>query len=168
MIEKKVEPEKQAEPRQTSGPGSTTQEDVVKLLASILNQVQRQVQSTTPKALLEGAVLQAVEQFREISAALVLQPPPKITLTADPSSFGVNGGAAKLTWSSTDAQTVSIVGVEKPVGGGGAVRDIGEVKPAAGGFIEIFVGVTTTFTATAKGPCGSATGEATVNVAVLG
>src|SRR5918992_196409 len=154
MIEKKVEPEKQVEPRQTSGQGSTTQADVVKLLASILNEVQQQVLTKTPKPL-EGAALQAVEQFREIVAALALQPLPTITLTPQqtPTPLPSGGGKAKLIWSSTNAQTVSID------------QNIGEVKPAADGSIEVVVEATTTFTATAKGPCGSATDTATVIVA---
>jgi hypothetical protein len=154
MVEKKEEPEKQAEPRQTSGQGSTTQAGVVELLASILNQVQQQVQNKTPKPL-EGAALQAVEQFREIMAALALQPLPTITLKAEPTEFGVGGGTAKLSWTSTDAQTVSLD------------QNVGEVGPAAGGSIEVFVAATTTFTATAKGPCGSAAAKAPVTVAGL-
>lgn len=135
-------------------------ESVVKLLTSILTEVQKQVRRDTPKQL-EGVALQAVEQFKEISDALALQPAPTITLTANPNSFGVGGGTTRLTWTSTNARTVSIVGFEV---GTGAQRDIGEVKPAAGGFIEIFVGVTTTFRATATGACSSPTAEATVTV----
>jgi hypothetical protein len=134
-------------------------ESVVKLLTSILNEVQKQVVRKTPKPL-EGAALQAVEQFKEISAALALQPAATITLTANPNSFGIGGGTTRLTWSSTNAQTVSIVGLEVT----GAERDLGEVNPAAGGFIEIFVGVTTTFRATATGACSSPTADATVTV----
>jgi hypothetical protein len=152
MIEKKVEPEKQAEPRQTSGPGSTTQEDVVKLLASILNQVQQQVQSTTPKAL-EGAALQAVEQFREIVAALALQPRPTITLKADPP----RGDTVTLTWFSTAAQTVSIVQTV-----GGVTTPLGELTPPEGGSKDFSGTELTTFTATAKGPCASAAASVTV------
>lgn len=130
---------------------------VVNLLASILSEVQKQIQSKTPKSL-EGKALEAVDQFREIAAALALQPLPTITLKAEqsqtPLPFG--GGKAKLIWSSTNAQTVSID------------QNVGEVEPAAGGSIEVFVAATTTFTATAKGPCGSATGIATVPVAGIG
>ena len=130
---------------------------VVDLLASILDEVKNQVQSKTRKAL-EGKALEAVEQFREIGAALALQPLPTITLKAEqsqtPLPFG--GGKAKLIWSSTNAQTVSID------------QNVGEAKPAAGGSIDVFVAATTTFTATAKGPCGSATANATVTVAGIG
>ena len=80
---------------------------VVDLLTSILSEVQKQVQSKTPQPL-EGQAVEAVEQFRQIGAALALQPLPTITLTADPAQFGINGGTTKLTWSSTDAQKVSI------------------------------------------------------------
>lgn len=127
---------------------------VVDLLTSILNEVQKQVQSKTPKPL-EGTALRAVDQFREIGAALALQPRPTITLKAEPTGFGVSGGTAKLIWSSTEAQTVSID------------QNVGEVTPAAGGLIEVSVLATTTFTATAKGLCASATAIATVNVAVV-
>jgi hypothetical protein len=149
-----------AEKKAVTGGSEPSTESVVKLLASILTEVQNQVQRKTPKPL-EGAALQAVEQFREISAALALQPAPTITLTASPNSFGIGGGVTRLTWKSTNAQKVSIVGLEA---GTGAERDLGEVKPAAGGFIEISVGVTTTFRATAKGACSSATAEAPVTV----
>jgi hypothetical protein len=135
-------------------------ESVVKLLTSILSEVQKQVQRDTPKPL-EGVALQAVEQFKEISDALALQPAPTITLTANPNSVGVGGGTTRLAWSSTNARRVSIVGLEV---GTGAQRDIGEVKPAAGGSIEVFVGVSTTFRATATGACSSPTAEATIKV----
>jgi hypothetical protein len=137
MIEKKVEPEKQIEPPQTSGQGSTTQADVVKLLASILNEVQRQVQSKTPKPL-EGVALQAVEQFREIVAALALQPRPTITLIAVPDKFEFGGGTTRLTWSSTDAQTVSL---DKKEFDKETVK-VQELTPAAGGSIDVPVPIT--------------------------
>lgn len=137
----------------TGGPEPSTQ-PVVELLTSILNEVQKQVLRKTPKRL-EGKALEALDQFREIVAALALQPLPTISLKAEPSRFGVNGGAVKLTWSSTNAQTVSID------------PNIGEVptQKVAGGSSEVFVAATTVFTATAKGPCGSATATATVTVA---
>jgi len=139
-----------------AAPGSQEPEiqPVVDLLTSILNEVQKQVQSKTPKPL-EGKAVEAVEQFREIGAALALQPLPTITLIANPTQFGVGGGTAKLTWSSTDAQTVSID------------SNVGEVTPAAGGSIDVIVLTTTIFTATATGPCGSATAGATVTVGVV-
>ena len=128
---------------------------VVELLTSILREVQEQVQSKTPKPL-EGEALRAVEQFREISAGLALQPPPTITLTAVPNRFGINGGTTKLTWSSTEARKVSID------------QKVGERKPAAGGSVEVNVLATTIFTATAQGACGSATASATVTVEIVG
>jgi hypothetical protein len=124
---------------------------VVDLLATILGGVQKRVQSNVPPPL-EGEAARAVDQFREISAALALQPVPTITLTAVPAQFGLNGGTTKLTWSSTEARKVSID------------QQVGEVTPAATGSIEVPVFVTTIFTATAQGACGSATASATVNV----
>jgi hypothetical protein len=128
-------------------------ESVVKLLTSILSEVQKQVQRDTPKAL-EGVALQAVEQFKEIEAALALRPAPTITLNAEqnPNPLPFGGGKARLIWTSTNAQTVSID------------QNVGEVEPTAGGSIEVFVEATKTFRATAKGPCSSATAEATVFV----
>lgn len=152
---------------ETSGQEPETK-PVVDLLTAILEEFRQQVQSKTPKPL-EGAALQAVERFKEIGATLALL--PTITLTAVPDRFDtalINVPAptfkTKLTWSSTEAQTVSIVGVEERVGG--AVLDIGEVKPAAGGSIEVDIFTTTRFTATAtaKGPCNSATAEVLVTV----
>jgi hypothetical protein len=134
----------------------------VDLLASILSEVQKQVQSNTLPALGEGAQ-SALDTFTEIVAALALQPLPKITLKAEPTQFGVNGGTTKLIWSSTEARKVSI---DQKVGN--VTTSLGEVKPAANGFIQVTVSATTIFTATAQGPCGSATATATVTVQVLG
>jgi hypothetical protein len=127
---------------------------VVDLLTSILNEVQKQVQSKAPPPLADGTQI-ALDQFREIGAALALQPLPTITLTADPTQFGVNGGTTRLTWASSNAQRISI----EP--------GVGDVTPVAGGFIEVTVSATTTFTATAQGACGSATASVTVTVQVL-
>jgi hypothetical protein len=135
---------------------------VVDLLASILSEVQKQVQSKAPPPLAEGAQV-AVEKFTEISAALALQPSATITLRADPAQFGINGGTAKLIWSSSQARRVSI---DQKVGD--VTTSLGEVKPAANGFIEVNVLATTIFTATAQGPCGSATASATVAVQIVG
>ena len=138
----------------TSGQQADIQ-SVVELLTDILSGVQEQVQSKKPLAL-EGEAARAVEQFREISAGLALQPPPTITLTAVPDQFGIDGGTTKLTWSSTEARKVSID------------QKVGERKPAAGGSVEVNVLATTTFTATAQGACGSATASARVTVEIVG
>lgn len=142
-----------ADKKAITGGSEPSTESVVNLLASILDEVQKQVLRKTPKEL-EGLALQAVEQFKEIEAALALRPLPTISLRAEqnPNPLPFGGGKAKLIWTSTNAQTVSID------------QNVGEVEPTAGGFIDIFVEVTTTFRATAKGPCGSATAEATVIV----
>jgi hypothetical protein len=124
---------------------------VVDLLASILDEVKNQVQSKIPPPL-KGAALQAVEQFREISAALALQRRPTITLTNDPPQ----GGTVTLRWSSTDAQTVSI---DQEVGG--VPTSLGELTPPAGGSKAFSGNGTTKFTATAKGAC-SRTASVTV------
>ena len=138
----------------TRGPDPATQA-VVDLLTSILNEVQKQVQSKTPLPLGDEAQV-AVDLFTEIRAALALQPLPTITLTAQPNQFGVNGGTTSLTWAATDTQRVSID------------PGVGDVTPLAGGLIEVLVLATTTFTATAIGPCGNATASATVTVQILG
>jgi hypothetical protein len=142
--------EKKTEPRQTSNQGSTPQ-TVVDLLTSILNEVQKQVQSQPPAPPGGGAQI-ALDQFASIGAALALQPPPTITLRAEPTGLPVGGGKARLIWSSTDAQTVSID------------QNVGDVTPVASGSIEVSVLQTTIFTATAKGACSSRTATATVNV----
>jgi hypothetical protein len=142
-----------ADKKAITGSSQSSTESVVKLLASILDEVQKQVLRKTPKEL-EGVALQAVEQFKEIEAALALRPLPTITLRAEqnPNPLPFEGGKAKLIWTSTDALTVSID------------QNVGEVEPTAGGSIEVFVEATKTFRATAKGPCGSASDEATVFV----
>jgi hypothetical protein len=127
---------------------------VVDLLTSILGEVQKQVQSNTPKPL-EGEALRAVELFKEISTALTLHPRPTLTLTNDPP----NGGTVILRWTSTDAQTVTI---EKEVGG--VKTSLGELTPASGGFKAFSGDGETKFTATAKGPCASATAFVTVTL----
>jgi hypothetical protein len=77
---------------------------VVDLLTSILDEFRKQVQSKTPEPL-EGKALEAVNLFREIGAALALL--PTITLKAEPIAIE-DIGTVRLTWSSTDAQTISI------------------------------------------------------------
>jgi hypothetical protein len=128
---------------------------VADLLASILNEVRNQVLCQPAPQGLQGDALRAVEQFREIGAALSLQPQPTITLKAEPRELPVNGGISKLTWASTGAQSVSID------------PGVGVVTPAAGGSIAVRLAVTTTFTATAANPCGSVTAPVTVIVSTL-
>lgn len=125
---------------------------IVDLLTSILDEVQKQIRSKTPKAL-EGEAVRAVELFQEISTALALQPRPTISLTNDPPT----GGSVTLRWSSTNAQTVLI---DQEVGG--VTTPLGELTPAAGGFKTFSGNGSTKFTATAKGPCDSATASVTV------
>lgn len=136
----------------------TDTKPVVDLLASILNEVQTRVQSKQPNPL-ESKALEAVDRFRQVVAALTLQPAPTIKLTADPAELGFEGGDVTLTWFSTDAQRVSI---DPDVG-----PPIGEVKaPSSSTVVRVLQ--TTTFTATATGPCSTATSKATVKVAGIG
>lgn len=144
----------------TSSRGPEIQ-SVVDLLTDILDEFRKQVQSKTPEPL-EGKALEAVNLFREIGATLALL--PTITLTADPAFFGPASSNVPvptlttiLTWSSTEAQTVSIVGVE--LFSGKTVLNLEEVTPTAGGSTSVAVVVSTRFTATAtaRGPCGGAT-----------
>ncbi|UFS71444.1 hypothetical protein LPW11_04420 [Geomonas sp. RF6] len=128
---------------------------VVDLLASILGEVQKQVLCKTPLPL-TGEAARAVEAFREITGALTLQSLPAVTLQAQPTEHGVNGGISRITWSAAAADAVSIT------------PGIGEVTPAAGGTVSVNVATTTTFTATATNACGSATASVTVTVATLG
>jgi hypothetical protein len=139
-----------------TGPGiqDTETKPVVDLLTSILGEVQKQVQSKTPKPL-EGEAVRAVELFQEISTALRLHPRPIISLTNAPPQ----GGTVTLTWSSTNAQTVSI---EQEVGG--VTTLLGELTPASGGSKAFSGNGITKFTATAKGPCASATAFVTVTL----
>jgi hypothetical protein len=138
MAENKID--KSAEARHA------TSDSVVELLTSILTEVQQQVQGETPTPL-EGDALAAVTLFREIVAALALQAKPTLVLTADPPQ----GDSVTLRWTSTDAQSVSLV---KAVGG--KTTRLGELTPAAGGSKQFFGNGVTTFTATAVGPCASA------------
>ena len=131
---------KKAEVGSGQGAGSR---DVVVLLTEILDEFRKQVQSKTPPGLGSKAVL-AVEQFREIDAALTLQRRPIITLVNDPPQ----GDRVILRWSSTGAQKVLL---HQDVGG--RTTDLGELTPATGGSREFFGAERTTFTATAQGPC---------------
>jgi hypothetical protein len=102
----------------------------------------------TPKPL-EGKALEAATLFQEIGDMLALQ--PSITLTAD---LIDNQGNVTLTWSSTGAQTVSIVNANESKN----VLTNGKAK----GSITTTVSTTTTFTATATGPRCSAKAIAVV------
>jgi hypothetical protein len=158
------------EPQRTSSedptgqqPGDPTTKPVVDLLTSILTDVQTKVGRQTPK-LGEGAVA-AVEEFREIGAILALL--PTISLTANPTKLDQTGDVT-LTWSSTEARTVSIE-AEDPGGFPLPQLSPGEVPPdevKGGSTVVRNVPGTTIFTATAtaKGPCGSAEAEALVVV----
>jgi hypothetical protein len=144
MTDKKAEPGRQT---------SETQR-VADLLTSILNNVQKQVQSQTREPL-EGKAVEAVELFREIGASLALQARPTITLRADRTQIK-SGESVNLFWSSLEARAVSIA------------PDVGEVTPAAGGSIPATPSIlpTTTYTATATNPCGRATAEVTIEVTI--
>src|SRR5262245_27009701 len=137
------------EPHRTRGRDPATR-DVVTLLTSILTEVQTQVRSQTPKPL-QGEAVTAVELFREIGATLALL--PSITLTAEPAHFTVSDTSqppftSTLTWSSTEAQTVSIEGTADD--DGSTVLPPTVVTPTAGGSLPpVSVSRTTTFTATA-------------------
>jgi hypothetical protein len=116
----------------------------VDLLANILGQVQKQVQSTTPKPL-EPKALEAVDLFRKIAAALALQLCPAITLLGAYPPKADKGDPVKLKWTSTDAQTVSIVSTRG--------QHIGPVPAAQGEIIVTLTDVPESFKATATGPC---------------
>jgi hypothetical protein len=158
------------EQRPTSDTEPATQQ-VVSLLTSILSEVQTQVrsearsdvrsdvQSNTSKPLGDSAEA-AVELFREIGATLDLLP-TTIGLTVAPTQLD-QPGDVRLTWSSTEARTVSIE-AEDPSGDPLPLLSPGEVLPVEGGSVVVRnVTGTTIFTATAKGPCSDAEAEATV------
>jgi hypothetical protein len=139
--------EKNIQPRQPSSPEPETKPVVV-------NDVQQQVRRKTP-APLSGAALEALDRFTQIGAALGLQPlPPIITLIAIPRKVSSPQEPVTLTWTSQFAEKVSITN--------NVDTAVLLATPVSGGSIEFFVSSTRTFTATAIGPCGSAT--ATVNV----
>ena len=145
MVDRKL-----IEARQT-GPADPATQPVIDLLASILSDVQNRVQvnaTTTPDPLV-GEALRAVNLFKEIEAAIALVARPTIKLTPDPLSLPDGGGSVKLTWASTGAQTVSIVGVDV----NGVTVPVGDVTPAAGGSVNVNITTTTRFTATAAGRC---------------
>ena len=147
MVDKKVEP------RQVGLADPATQ-PVVDLLASILNEVQSRVQgnaAATTTDLLAGEAARAVNLFREIEAAIVLAAAPGLTFVADPPGSTTGSMSVKLTWTSTGADRVEIVGVDE----NGLTTKLDGVTPAAGGFVNVTVAVTTVFTATssATGRC---------------
>jgi len=128
---------------------------VADLLLAILSDVRRQMLSTAaaeaPAAAagpLEGNALEAVNQFKEIVAALALQSPPNpdVSLTADPNQVPT-GGKTTLRWSSTNAGRVLLTARER---GASIDKDLGELTPPAGGSKEVTLSITTTFTATAS------------------
>ena len=152
--------ETRREQRSTSGTDPTTQQ-VVDLLTSILTEARTQIRSSTPKPL-EGDAAKAVALFREIGATLALLP-TTISLTAKPTQLDQPGDVT-LTWSSTEARTVSIE-AENPSGDPLPLLSPGEVSPVEGGSVVVRnVSGTTIFTATAKGPCSDAEAEAKVVV----
>jgi hypothetical protein len=137
----------------TSGTDPGTQQ-VVTLLTSILSEVQAQVRSNTPKPLGDSAEA-AVELFRTIGATLDLLP-TTVSLIADTTQLDESGDVT-LTWSSTEARTVSIE-AEDPSGGRLPLLSPGEVSPVQGGSVVVTnVSGTTIFVATAEGRCGAAT-----------
>lgn len=125
----------------------------VGLLANILREVQADIQGTKPKQL-QGRALQAVDQFRDIVAALALAPKPTIALDAYPTTIPGDHGDTTLTWSSTGAHRVSIRAQSATVD-----RDLGVTTLS--GSIVVTISEPTMFTATAD-PCGG--GSITVKV----
>lgn len=69
---------------------------------------------------------------------------PTCSLTADPHNI-VHGGDTELTWTSTDATSVTID------------NGVGSVSPVDGGDVDVSPNNTTTYTATFTGPGGSTT-----------
>lgn len=149
----KVMIEKNVQPGQPSSQSSTTQQ-VVDLLTSILNEVRQEVRRATPPPLTQEAQ-EAVDQFKEINAALLLLHQfPTVSLKADRTTLPA-GESTNLTWKSTNAHAVSI----DPIGV--------KVTPVASGVISVPVSTTTKFIATAKGLSGSAkSNEVVVNVSM--
>jgi hypothetical protein len=146
----------------TSGTEPGTQQ-VVDLLTSILTDARTQIRSRTPN-LLEGAAVTAVELFREIGATLAIL--PSIKLMADPASFTKSNTSpgpflSTLTWSSTEAGTVSI---EQVLDNNSTVPIV--TNAAAAGSQPVSVTETTTFraVATARARCDGAQAVALIVV----
>ena len=152
--------DKKFEPRQ-AGLADPAAQPVIDLLTSILNDVQSRVQvsAATDPVVLGGEAGRAVALFKEIESAIALAARPTVTLVADPPSSTGGGMQHKLTWASTGADTVSIVGVDA----NGVSTTVPGVTPAAGGSVNVTVLTTTVFTATATGRC-KALASATVTV----
>jgi phospholipase C len=87
-------------------------------------------------------------------AITVNQVPPTISLTADNTSI-LPGGSAMLSWTSTNANTISI---DQGIGNVTAPNGSQSVSPAA----------TTTYTASATGNGGTTTSSVTINVSAAG
>jgi hypothetical protein len=153
MVDKKFEP-------RPTGLADPAAQSVVDLLTSILNDVQNRVQvtATTPD-LLTGEAAHAVALFKEIESAIALAAAPTVDLKADPLSSTSGGMKHTLTWTSTLADSVSIVGVDAK----GVTTTVPGVTTAASGWVDVTVLTTTVFTATATGRC-SATDSVTVTV----
>jgi hypothetical protein len=154
--------DKKFEPRQT-GIADPAAQPVVDLLTSILNDVQSRVQVSTATApiVLAGEAARAVALFKEIESAIALAAAPTVTLTAEPATSTSSGMQHTLTWTTTGADTISIVGVDA----NGVSTTVPDVTPLATGSVNVKVLTTTVFTATATktGRC-SATAVATVRV----
>ncbi len=153
--------DKKFEPRQT-GLADPAAQPVIDLLTSILNDVQNraQVSATAPDALV-GEAARAVALFKEIESAIALAAAPKVTLKAEPATSTSGGMQHTLTWTTTGADTITIVGVDAK----GVSTTVAGVTPVATGTVPVTVATTTVFTATAtaNGRC-SATASATVTV----
>ena len=87
-----------------------------------------------------------------VSAPPNPQPPPTIVFSAQPNSIA-QGASSVLTWTTTNATSVSIAGLGQFAANGSTT-----VTPAA----------TTTYSATATGPGGTVQASATVNVSTSG
>jgi RHS repeat-associated protein len=85
------------------------------------------------------------------TATISVIPPPIVDITADPVSI-ILGAGATLSWTSTDADTVSID------------NGIGQVPPS--GSLAVSPTATTTYTITASNASGTATDAATISVLV--
>ena len=158
MVEKKPAEARLPSPAESSTTAaSAATQPVIDLLASILSEVRNRVQ-VTPAAPdpLVGEAQRAASLFKEIEAAIQLTARPTVTLIANPSTRS-GEGLVNLVWTSTSAQTVSIVGVTTD----GQTVPVGVVAPASGGTVGVNVSTTTRFTVTASGRC-----QATASVEV--
>ncbi|MEO8678643.1 MAG: G8 domain-containing protein, partial [Vicinamibacterales bacterium] len=93
--------------------------------------------------------VQKLKEIKQLAVDGVAPPTPTATLTASPTSI-VAGGASTLTWTTTNAATVSI--------------DQGIGTVAASGSRSVSPAATTTYTLTATNATASATASATVTV----